>query len=307
MLMSSRSNGVRGPPSPSGPSDRGVVGGGGQHDRRGGSASSMAMPPGYIDSNGGGYGKSGGVSSFGDVGGVLGEGSSGCGRIPSVFRPNPVAVDAPRRKSFDVMGGSRGFQNGSKRNAGDGETLGSRGSGRGGEWEGQAGTSSKRLIPSVFSTAPVATEEPRRKGNITGHNYASTGGIGGHRVAGAGGMGGIGTGEPPTNGAGLLTPVLSTWPMAVDEPRKPAVFDTRSSGHLGRFDAGAEPKSDENGGASGRGLISDNSLGPISVPDELAHGWTRLAVSASPTEGDGEGNRAEGAATERTPAGGGGG
>ncbi|CAM9339220.1 unnamed protein product, partial [Scytosiphon promiscuus] len=84
-LMSSRSTGVRRPPSPTGSGHRGV-GGGGQHHRRRGSANSMAGR--------------GGVWGLGEAGRGLGEGASGCGLIPSVFCPTPVPVDEPRRKSF---------------------------------------------------------------------------------------------------------------------------------------------------------------------------------------------------------------
>lgn len=258
----------------------------------------------------GGHGKSssrGGPWGSGEAGKGLGEGASGCGLIPSVFCPTPVPMDEPRRKSYHTMSGSVDLPHGSDGNSGGTETFGrTRGSGRGVGGEGQAGASGTGLISSMFSTAPVAMEEPRRKPNITGHMRASTGGIGSKRAVWAGGMG-VESEEQAAKNVGLLVSVPSTQPVAKEEPRRPVISDVRSSGHLGRFGARGDTQSNTNEGASGRGLISGSSRGPVGVPQNAVNAWKGLAVSVSSTEGDEEELRGGKEANKRSPAGGGGG
>lgn len=155
MMLTTRSTGVRRPPSPTGPAHR--RGGGSEAPTVVGSTLTVGQSSGVLQgtasSDMGGFGSS---SGGGGVRGWLGGGSaSGRGMIPSVFSTSPIPLDEPRKKSYDATGRSgNNLQHG--RSSGDvGGATRRRGSGE------TAGPSGRGLI-TMFSTAPVEMDEPRK-------------------------------------------------------------------------------------------------------------------------------------------------
>ena len=181
--------------------------------------------------------------------------------------------------------------------------TGSSGGAPGGRLGAEGAASGRGLISSVFSSAPVPMDEPRRKvfDGTGGRSSGSLerGGVSSNSGGEFEGFAARGREGDGASGRGLITSMFSATSVAMDDAPRRHVYDTgngivRGDGDTQGYPAGGDGGSVawrrgegglEGGGASGRGLFSGNSPVPLAAPQKKVYEWSGFADAGDEERG----------------------